>query len=42
MLAAYRAGNMPLSRLSASVQGLVNHMRYGNTVGLRKTVLGRL
>jgi len=42
MIAAYRAGQVPLASVTASVQGWVNHVRYGNTVGLRKTVLGRL
>jgi hypothetical protein len=42
MMAAYRAGEMSLLHVSTSVQGWVNHVRYGNTVGLRKTVLGRL
>jgi RNA-directed DNA polymerase len=30
------------ARLRASVLGFVNHARYGNTVGLRKVLLGRL
>ena len=42
MMASHRVGEVPLSRLSASVKGWVNHVRYGNTVGLRKAVLGRL
>lgn len=36
---AAAAGEVPLTRLSASVRGWVNHARYGNTVGLRKAVL---
>ena len=39
LMAAHRAGEMPLARVTASVQGWVNHVRYGNTVGLRKAVL---
>jgi RNA-directed DNA polymerase len=39
MMAAYCAGDLELARVSASVQGWVNHVRYGNTVGLRKAVL---
>ena len=39
---AYRRGEIPLERVSASVQGWVNHVRYGNTVGLRKAVLENL
>jgi RNA-directed DNA polymerase len=42
MMAAYRAGQAPLASVTASVQGWVNHVRYGNTVGLRKAVLGRI
>ena len=41
MMAAYRTGEMSLLHVSASVQGWVNHVGYGNTIGLRKTVLGR-
>jgi RNA-directed DNA polymerase len=41
MMAAHRAGDLELARVSASVQGWVNHVRYGNTVGLRKAVLRR-
>jgi hypothetical protein len=36
---AYQRGEIPLEQVSASVQGWVNHVRYGNTVGLRKAVL---
>jgi RNA-directed DNA polymerase len=39
---AFRAGEIPLAQVIASVQGWVNHVRYGNTVGLRKAVLTRL
>jgi hypothetical protein len=42
MIDAYEAGDMPLTSVTASVQGWVNHVRFGNTVGLRKAVLGRL
>lgn len=41
LLAAYEAGQIPLATVTASVQGWSNHVRYGNTVGLRKAVLGR-
>jgi hypothetical protein len=41
LIAACRTGDIPASRVTASVQGWVNHVRYGNTVGLRKAVLGR-
>ncbi|RMG62680.1 MAG: RNA-directed DNA polymerase [Calditrichaeota bacterium] len=39
MLRAVRDGRMPVSQVTASVQGWVNHVRYGNTVGLRKRIL---
>jgi RNA-directed DNA polymerase len=38
LIAAYHEGDIPLAQITASVQGWVNHVRYGNTVGLRKTV----
>lgn len=41
LVAGYRAGDIPLKELSASVRGWINHVRYGNTIGLRKAVLGR-
>jgi RNA-directed DNA polymerase len=39
LVAAYRTGEIPLERLTASVRGWTNHARYGNTVGLRKAVM---
>ena len=39
LIAAYRAREIPLARLTASVRGWINHARYANTVGLRKAVL---
>jgi hypothetical protein len=36
----YQQGEVTLARLTAVAQGWVNHTRYGNTVGLRKAVLG--
>lgn len=42
LLKAYRQGAVPLEEVTASVQGWVNHVRYGNTVGLRKAMLNRL
>ena len=38
----YGAGRVPLTQVTACVQGWVNHARYGNTVGLRKTLLNRI
>jgi retron-type reverse transcriptase len=40
MMEAYDAGDMPLTSITASVQGWVNHVRFGNTVGLRQAILG--
>ncbi|MCL4299466.1 MAG: reverse transcriptase/maturase family protein [Anaerolineae bacterium] len=42
LLAAYEAGEIPLDAVTASVQGWVNHVRYGNTIGLRKAVLSKM
>lgn len=39
---AYAAGHLSLDDLNASVQGWVNHVRFGNTVGLRKAIFGSL
>lgn len=36
----YVDGRLPLDRVTASVRGWANHARYGNTVGLRKALLG--
>jgi hypothetical protein len=36
----YTAGEVALDQVTASVQGWVNHVRFGNTAGLRKAVLG--
>lgn len=37
----YAQANVSFDQLTASVQGWVNHVRYGNTIGLRKAVLTR-
>ncbi len=43
LLAAYARGEATLEQVTASVQGWVNHVHhYGNTVGLRKAVLGQV
>ncbi|MCO5206234.1 MAG: reverse transcriptase/maturase family protein [Anaerolineae bacterium] len=39
MLADYADGALSLDAMTASVQGWVNHVRFGNTVGLRKSLL---
>ena len=36
----YADGGITFEQLSASVQGWVNHVRYGNTIGLRKAMFG--
>jgi retron-type reverse transcriptase len=38
LLMAYRRGEIPLDVATASVQGWVNHVRYANSVGLRKAL----
>jgi len=40
--AEYAACRLPFTELTASVQGWSNHVRYGNTIGLRKSLLGKL
>ncbi len=39
MLRNYLAGRIDAEQITASVRGWVNHVRYANTVGLRKAVL---
>ena len=39
-LAAYRRGDITFAQLDASVQGWVNHVRHGDTWGLRRALLG--
>ncbi len=40
LVAGYRDGKISTDRLNASIQGWSNHIRWGNTVGLRKAILG--
>lgn len=42
LVAEVEAGAAPLEKLTASVRGWINHLAHGNTVGLRKAVLGRI
>jgi RNA-directed DNA polymerase len=42
LLAAWREDKIPVETLVASIRGWCNHVRYGNTVGLRKAILRRL
>ncbi|MBN1955866.1 MAG: RNA-directed DNA polymerase [Anaerolineae bacterium] len=39
LLQAYRDHAIPLDRVDASIQGWINHARYGDTWGLRRAVL---
>ena len=41
LIAACAAGEVPRECVDASVRGWINHVRLGNTVGLRKAVLGK-
>lgn len=41
LITAYADGLISLDQLTASVNGWINHVRYSNTVGLRKAVLGK-
>ena len=36
---AYMKGQIPFDEMSASVHGWINHVRYANTIGLRKALL---
>ncbi len=42
LLAAYAAGDIPLDRVDASIQGWINHVRYGETWGLRRAFFAEL
>jgi hypothetical protein len=39
---AHRAGQLPLAQIDASMRGWVEHVRYGNTTGLRQATFSRL
>ncbi|MEW5989219.1 MAG: reverse transcriptase/maturase family protein [Chloroflexota bacterium] len=39
LLAQYKAGEISLTQVTASVRGWINHARFGNTAGLRKAIL---
>ncbi len=41
LFSTLRAGNMPVDQITNSVRGWVNHVRYANTIGLRKAILRR-
>lgn len=40
LLGEFRNGAVPLSTVTSSVKGWVNHVHYGNTIGLRKAMFG--
>ena len=40
LLTAFQAKLLPLAQVTVSVRGWVNHVRYANTVGLRKAIIG--
>jgi hypothetical protein len=37
---AYRAGEISFAEFDATVQGWINHVRHGDTWGLRRHLLG--
>jgi len=41
LIASYQAGEIPLVKITESARGWINHVRYGNTIGLRKKMLRR-
>jgi RNA-directed DNA polymerase len=42
LVAAYNDGALSFAALNASIQGWTNHVRFGNTIGLRKAILGSI
>ena len=42
LIADFEAGQIGFDRLDASVRGWVNHVRYGDTWGLRRAILGSI
>jgi len=42
LVAQCEAGEIPLAAVTASVRSWAGHLRHGNTVGLRKAVLGEI
>ncbi len=42
LLLAYQKGEIALEDVMISLQGWANHLRYGNTIGLRKAILRRM
>jgi RNA-directed DNA polymerase len=39
LLQEFQAGTIPLAQVTVRVRAWINHVRYGNTVGLRKAIL---
>ncbi len=42
LISDYHSGDLPLEKIKQSVQGWINHTRYANTIGLRKSLLGKM
>lgn len=42
LVSAYQLGEIPLDRLSASIQGWINHVSYGDTWGLRRSIVSSI
>jgi RNA-directed DNA polymerase len=42
LVRAYAAGQIPFEQVDASVQGWINHARYGDTWGLRRAMFGKV
>ena len=42
LVAQCEAGEIPLAALTARIRSWVEHLRHGNTVGLRKAILGKI
>jgi hypothetical protein len=40
-ISLYRQGSISFAELDASVQGWINHVRYGDTWGLRQKIFAR-
>ena len=39
MMQGYRNGEIPMDQVQASILGWINHVRYGDTWGLREAIL---
>jgi retron-type reverse transcriptase len=41
LIAGYQNGDVSLEKVTQCIRGWINHTRYANTVGLRKSILGK-